>query len=122
MAAAQDARDKVTDAHAQLMDYVQKEFGQLLAAVQEAELDLVRRCNGCHKSVANFINERHRSIAGKSDPEFLRNLDNQAEELTRIVQTRFADLARDLKACHGGGCSILNRRVATQLFDVSFQK
>jgi hypothetical protein len=104
------------------MDYVQREFGQLLSAVQEAELELVRRCSGCHKSIAQFVNERHRSVAGKADPEFLRSLDNQAEELTRIVQTRFAELARDLKHCHGGGCSILNRRVASQIFDVSFQK
>jgi hypothetical protein len=120
--ATPDVRDKLNDAHAQVMDYVQKEFGQLLTAVQEAELELVRRCQGCHRSVANFINERHRSIAGKADPEFLRSLDNQAEELTRIVQTRFAELSRDLKQCHGGGCSILNRRASSQIFDMSFQK
>lgn len=122
MAATEDARGKITDAHGQLMEYVQKEFGQLLAAVQEAELDLVRRCGGCHKSIAQFVNERHRSVAGKADPEFLRSLDTQGEELVRIVQTRFADLARELRACHGGGCSILNRRVSTQIFDVSVQR
>lgn len=114
-----EARAKVQETHSGLFDFLQSEFGGLLAAVQEAELGLVKRCQGLHEGIAAHCNQRHQEIAGKIDPEFIRNLDGQGEELVRIVQTRFAELTRDLKQCHGGACRIVNRRAAEQVLDMS---
>jgi hypothetical protein len=114
-----DARLQVNETHTQLFDLVQKEFGQLIAAVQEAELNLVKRCQGLHEGITGHCNQRHLRLAGKADPEFIHKLDGQGEELVRIVQTRFAELTRDLKHCHGGACQILNRRGAQQILDMS---
>lgn len=53
------------------------------------------------------------------DPEFIRDLDGQGEQLVQIVQTRFAELTRDLKQCHGGACRVLNRRAADQMLEAT---
>jgi hypothetical protein len=114
-----DARGRVQDTHTQLFDFVQSQFGDLLSAVQAAELDLVKRCQGLHEGIASHANERHQELATKTDPGFIRNLDGQGEELVRIVQTRFAEMTRDLKQCHGGACQTLNRRAADQVLEAS---
>ena len=114
-----DVRARVTDTHAELFDFVQSQFGEVLATVQATELDLVKQCQGLHEGIAGHCNKRHLELADRGDPEFIRNLDTQGEELVRIVQTRFAELTRDLKQCHGGACRVLNQRAADQVFEAS---
>ena len=114
-----EARVRVKESHTELFDFVQNQFGEILSAVQSAELDLVKHCQGLHEGVAGHCNDRHQELAGRMDPEFIRDLDGQGEELVRIVQTRFAELTRDLKQCHGGACRVLNRRAADQVLEAS---
>ena len=114
-----EARARVKETHTELFDHVQSQFGELLSMVQTAELDLVKHCQGFHEGIASHINERHQTLARRTDPTFIRDLDGQGEELVRIVQTRFAELTRDLKQCHGGACRVLNLRAADQVFEAS---
>lgn len=114
-----EARAQVKDTHTELFDFVQSQFGEVLSAVQTAELDLIKHCQGLHEGIASHVNERHQKLAGRMDPTFIRDLDGQGEELVRIVQTRFAELTRDLKACHGGACRVLNLRAAEQVFEAT---
>ncbi len=107
-----DQRERVQETHKELFEFVQRQFNDLMTAVQEAELDLVRRCQGIHEGIVGHCNQRHQGLAGKGDPDFIRTLDRQGEELVRIAQTRFAEMTRDLKQCHGGACQVLNGRVA----------
>lgn len=116
-----EARARVKETHTELFDFVQSQFGEILSAVQAAELDLIKHCQGLHDGVASHINERHQNLAGRMDPKFVRELDGQGEELVRIVQTRFAELTRDLKSCHGGACRVLNLRAADQVFEASLE-
>jgi len=114
-----EARAQVRETHTQLFDFVQSQFGEILSAVLAAELDLVKHCQGLHEGIASHCNERHQELAGRIDPEFIRGLDGQGEELVRIVQTRFAEMTRDLKQCHGGACRVLNLRAADQVLEAT---
>lgn len=114
-------RARVRDTHTEIFDFVQGQFGEILSAVQAAELDLIKHCQGLHEGVASQINERHQNIAGRFEPRFIRELDGQGEELVRIVQTRFAELTRDLKQCHGGACRVLNLRAADQVLETTLE-
>lgn len=114
-----DVRERVQGTHSEVFDFVQSQFGELLSVVERTELELVKHCQGLHEGIAANCNKRHFDLADRGDPEFIRELDGQGEELTRIVQTRFAELTRDLKQCHGGACRVLNRRAADQVLEAS---
>jgi hypothetical protein len=117
-----ELRAQVKETHSELFDAVQSEFGEILSAVQATELELVKHCQGLHDRVCSHVSERHEKLAGRGDPDFIRSLDDQGEELVRIVQTRFAELTRDLKSCHGGACRTLNRRGFDQVLEMSRQQ
>ena len=112
-----DIRAKVQDTHTQLFEFVQRQFGDVMSALQTAELELVRHCQGLHEGIASHCNQQHQALAGRMDFDFVRALDTQGEELVRIVQNRFAEMARDLKQCHGGACAVLNRRAAVHILE-----
>lgn len=114
-----EARARINETHTELFDHVQNQFDEILSAVQAAERGLIKHCQGLHEGIANHVNERHQNVAGRFDAQFVRDLDGQGEELVRIVQTRFAELTRDLKQCHGGACRTLNLKAADQVFEAS---